>query len=70
MAGPLGTRPMLYLTTEPKVNSDAVVINCIYSKSYVKSTLCRYVRIECWPVTLPPLFKDVITLMMDDGKPF
>ena len=55
-------------TTEPKSRlSDAVVRDWLYTRSYAKSTLCRYIGESAWPVTLP-LFKEVI--IYDDGKPF
>ena len=56
------------LTTEPKSRlSDAVVRDLLYTRSYAKSTLCRYIGESVRPITLP-LFKEVI--IYDDRKPF
>ena len=41
------------LTTEPKSwISDAVVRDWLYTRSYAKSTLCRYIGESAWPITL------------------
>ena len=56
------------LTTEPKSwLSDAVVRGWLYTRSYAKSTLCRYIGESVWPVPLPSPKEATI---YDDGKPF
>ena len=55
-------------TTEPKsLLSDTVVRDWLYSVSYAKSTMCKFIRWECLPITFP-LFKEVN--IYDDRKNF